>query len=58
MAALGDEVEQVIATPEQWQKVKMVVATALEWQPCERSAYLDQVCTQAQSRSGGQGFAH
>ena len=34
----------MIATPEQWQKVKMVLAAALEREPGERSAYLDRVC--------------
>lgn len=32
-------------TPERWQKVKKVLAGALERAPAERHAYLDQACT-------------
>jgi serine/threonine-protein kinase len=35
----------VIATPEHWQKVKKVLAGALEREPSKRSAYLDLACT-------------
>jgi len=38
-------------TPEQWQKVKKVVAEALEREPGERGAYLDAVCTDPELRS-------
>jgi len=31
---------------QQWQKVKDIVASALERPPAERSAYLDQICSQ------------
>jgi eukaryotic-like serine/threonine-protein kinase len=36
----------VITAPEQWQEVKRVLSAALERAPSERSAYLDQVCTE------------
>jgi eukaryotic-like serine/threonine-protein kinase len=32
--------------PQQWQKVKEIVASALERPPVERAAYLDQACSQ------------
>jgi serine/threonine protein kinase/tetratricopeptide (TPR) repeat protein len=35
----------VITAPERWRVVKRVLAAALERAPSERSAYLDQVCT-------------
>jgi serine/threonine protein kinase/tetratricopeptide (TPR) repeat protein len=34
----------VITAPEQWQEVKRLLSAALEREPSERSAYLDQVC--------------
>jgi serine/threonine protein kinase/tetratricopeptide (TPR) repeat protein len=40
----------VIATPEHWQKVKQVLAGALEREPSERSAYLDLACTEPSVR--------
>ena len=33
-------------TPERWQEVKKVLAAALEREPGERVAYLDQVCAE------------
>jgi eukaryotic-like serine/threonine-protein kinase len=33
-----------VATPERWPKVKEIVGAALEREPGERSAFLDQVC--------------
>ncbi len=35
-----------MATPEQWPKIKEIVGAALERVPSERSAYLDQACSQ------------
>jgi serine/threonine protein kinase len=35
-----------VATPEQWPKIKEIVAEALEREPSERSAFLDQACSQ------------
>jgi dipeptidyl aminopeptidase/acylaminoacyl peptidase len=37
-------------TPERWQQVKKVLAAALEHQPAERPAYLDQACTEPSLR--------
>ena len=37
-------------TPERWQEVKRVLATALERAPGERNAYLDQACTEPDLR--------
>ena len=34
-------------TPEQWQKVKEIVGAALEREPSERTAFLDEACSQA-----------
>jgi len=36
----------VITAPEQWQEIRRVLSAALERKPSERSAYLDQVCTE------------
>lgn len=33
-------------TPEEWHRAKVVLAAALERQPGERPAYLDQVCAE------------
>jgi non-specific serine/threonine protein kinase/serine/threonine-protein kinase len=35
-----------VATPEQWPRIKEIVAAALEREPSERSAFLDQACSQ------------
>ena len=35
-----------MATPEQWQRIKEIVGAALEREPVERGAFLDQVCAQ------------
>ena len=35
-----------MATPEQWPKIKEIVGAALEREPSERSAFLDQACSQ------------
>jgi eukaryotic-like serine/threonine-protein kinase len=35
-----------VATPEQWPKIKEIVGAALERDPDERSAFLDQACAQ------------
>jgi non-specific serine/threonine protein kinase/serine/threonine-protein kinase len=35
-----------VATPEQWQRIKEIVGAALEREPVERGAFLDQVCLQ------------
>ncbi len=40
----------MIATPEHWQKVKKVLAGALEREPSKRSDYLDQACTEPSVR--------
>jgi hypothetical protein len=37
-------------TPERWQQVKKVLAAALEREPGERLAYLDQVCAEPSLR--------
>ncbi len=37
-------------TPERWQEVKKVLAAALEYQPADRPAYLDQACTESSLR--------
>src|SRR6202045_1481190 len=37
-------------TPERWQEVKKVLAAALEREPADRSAYLDQVCAEPSLR--------
>jgi hypothetical protein len=34
-----------MATPEQWPKIKEIVRAALEREPKERGAYLDQACS-------------
>jgi len=39
-------------TPERWQQVKDVLATALELPPGERSAYLDRSCASDHSLRG------
>ena len=33
-----------MATPEQWQKIKQIVGAALDREPPERSAFLDEAC--------------
>jgi serine/threonine protein kinase len=35
-----------VETPEQWPKIKEIVGTALERDPAERDAFLDQACAQ------------
>jgi eukaryotic-like serine/threonine-protein kinase len=35
-----------MATPEQWPKIKEIVGAALEREPKERGAFLDQACSQ------------
>jgi len=35
-----------VATPEQWPKIKEIVGAALEREPSERSAFLDEACSQ------------
>jgi serine/threonine protein kinase len=35
-----------VGTPEQWPKIKEIVGEALEREPSERSAFLDQACSQ------------
>ena len=35
-----------MATPEQWPKIKEIVGAALEREPGERAAFLDQACSQ------------
>jgi len=40
----------VITAPEQWQEVRRLLSAALERKPSERSAYLDQVCTEPSVR--------
>jgi serine/threonine protein kinase/tetratricopeptide (TPR) repeat protein len=35
-----------VGTPEQWPKIKEIVGAALEREPSERSAFLDQACSQ------------
>jgi eukaryotic-like serine/threonine-protein kinase len=35
-----------VATPDQWPKIKEIVGTALERDPAERGAFLDQACAQ------------
>jgi serine/threonine protein kinase/formylglycine-generating enzyme required for sulfatase activity/dienelactone hydrolase len=37
-------------TPERWHTVKKILAAALEQPPAERSAYLDQACTEPEVR--------
>jgi non-specific serine/threonine protein kinase/serine/threonine-protein kinase len=37
-----------MATPEQWPKIKEIVGAALEREPKERGAFLDQACSQDQ----------
>jgi serine/threonine protein kinase len=39
-----------MATPQQWQEIKRLLAGALEREPGQRSAYLDQVCTEPSVR--------
>jgi hypothetical protein len=34
-----------MATPEQWPKIKEIVGAALEREPKERGAFLDQACS-------------
>jgi hypothetical protein len=34
-----------MATPEQWPKIKEIVRAALEREPKERGAFLDQACS-------------
>jgi serine/threonine protein kinase len=41
----------MLMTPERWQELKNVLAVALELQPAERSAYLDQVCPEPSQRA-------
>jgi serine/threonine protein kinase len=38
-----------VATPEQWLKIKEIVGEALEREPAERAAFLDQACAQDQN---------
>jgi eukaryotic-like serine/threonine-protein kinase len=38
-----------VATPEKWQRVKEIVGAALELEPDERPAFLDQACAQDKS---------
>jgi eukaryotic-like serine/threonine-protein kinase len=33
-----------VATPEQWQKIKEIVRSALEREPSERRAFLEEAC--------------
>src|SRR5574340_1597412 len=40
----------VITAPEQWRIVKKLLTTTLAREPRERSAYLDQVCTEPSVR--------
>ena len=40
----------MITAPEQWQEVKRVLSAALEREPSERPAYLDQACTDVSLR--------
>jgi serine/threonine protein kinase len=35
-----------VATPEQWPKIKEILGAAFEREPSERSAFLDQACSQ------------
>jgi eukaryotic-like serine/threonine-protein kinase len=37
-------------TPEHWQQVKEMLAAALEREPADRPAYLNQVCTESSLR--------
>ncbi len=50
MAEAGAKEERRGVTPEQWQKIKRVLAQALERAPEEREAYLDLACTDAEVR--------
>jgi serine/threonine protein kinase len=43
-------------TPERWQQVKEVLATALEKTPLERAAYLDRTCTDPSLRREVESF--
>src|SRR6202035_4687921 len=49
LAAPGDGRGASRMTPERWQQVKAVLATALEMPPAERSNYLDKNCAGDQS---------
>jgi eukaryotic-like serine/threonine-protein kinase len=40
-----------VATPEQWPRIKEIVGAALEREPSERSAFLDQECLQEDVRA-------
>jgi eukaryotic-like serine/threonine-protein kinase len=44
MVTARNEPRRTGMTPERWQQVKSVLAAALEADPAQRSAYLDQVC--------------
>jgi hypothetical protein len=35
-----------VETPDQWPKIKEIVGAALEREPSERIAFLDQACAQ------------
>ena len=35
-----------MATPERWPKIKEIVGAAIEREPAERCAFLDQACSQ------------
>jgi serine/threonine-protein kinase len=51
LAPAGNEAEgSVQVTPEVWQRVKEVLAGALEREPMERPAYLDHACTEESLR--------
>jgi serine/threonine protein kinase/tetratricopeptide (TPR) repeat protein len=51
MAPAGNEAEgSTQVTPEGWQRVKEVLAGALEREPGDRPAYLDHVCTEQSLR--------
>src|SRR5947209_4631310 len=45
-AAGNEEPGRRAVKPERWQEVKKVLAAALEREPGERGAYLDQACTE------------
>ena len=38
--------DERIVTPERWKQVKRALAAALEHEPQNRAAYLDQACTE------------
>src|SRR5450631_412105 len=49
MVDQGDEEKGLVATPEQWLKIKEIVGEALEREPAERAAFLDQACAPDQN---------